>query len=269
MDADKRAAAPLPPPASPPNSRALAAWIPAARTGYVGTRESHPVRRMTIDDLPFVVTEHLENFPDGFFAKLGPGFLTRYCTTYLTSPHAKAYIAEDGGRSVGFLLGVLHPAAHRRHLLAEHGRGLLTRGLACLATRPRLAVRFLRTRFVRYFRSLTRGRGPAHNDRDTAGTTAVLAYIAVNRRWRSQGAGGDLILRFVADAGAAGCTRVSLVTSAGDDGAGRYYERRGWLRRGETSTPDGRPLAAYDLPLRDPRLPGVGWPTAPPANESP
>lgn len=222
------------------------------------------VRHMTCDDLAFVTAEHLDNFPDGFFAKLGPGFLTRYCMTYLTSPHARAYVAEDGGRPVGFLLGVLDPPAHRQHLLAEHGRVLLTRGLAGLAARPRLAMRFLRTRLVRYFLTLTRGRQATDaGDRDVAGPTAVLAYIAVSHRTRSRGAGGAMILRFVADAGHAGCARVSLVTAAGSAGAGSYYERRGWTRRGETRTPDGRVLAAYDLPLRDPRLPGVGWPARP------
>ena len=36
------------------------------------------IRPLRSADLAAVVAEHLTHFPDGFFAKLGPAFLTRY-----------------------------------------------------------------------------------------------------------------------------------------------------------------------------------------------
>ncbi len=205
---------------------------------------------MVPEELPFVVGEHRRFFPDGFFARLGPSFLTAYSRTYVSSPHAGAYIAEGGdGQPVGFLVGVIEPVAHRRHVLQVHRRELLLRAAGALALRPWLALHFLRTRLARYCRSLLRGRpaqqvaGPPH------GITAVLAHVAVAEHARSRGVGEALIGRFVEDATDAGCARASLVTVLGDGGAGMYYERRGWVPKGETRTPDGRRLAAYELPL--------------------
>jgi GNAT superfamily N-acetyltransferase len=140
-----------------------------------------------------------------------------------------------------------------------HGRGLLLRGLGSLALRPRLALHFARTRLARYCRRLipnswTRqapgNPGGSGGPGSPPGTTAVLAHVVVVEHARHHGIGTALIARFVSDASDAGCARVSLVTAAGDGGAGPYYARLGWLPRGETSTSDGRRLAAYDFPLQ-------------------
>ncbi|WP_328971443.1 GNAT family N-acetyltransferase [Streptomyces sp. NBC_00239] len=204
---------------------------------------------MTPEELPFVVAEHRKHFPDGFFARLGPAFLTAYSRTYISSPHAGAYIAESDGEPVGFLVGVIEPVAHRRHVLQVHRRKLLLRAAGALALRPPLALHFLRTRLPRYCRGLLRGRPAPQVARGPRGTTAVLAHVAVVEHARSRGIGEVLISRFVEDANNAGCARVSLVTVLGDGGAGMYYERRGWVPQGETSSPDGRRLATYDLLL--------------------
>ncbi|MDH6522287.1 GNAT superfamily N-acetyltransferase [Streptomyces sp. SAI-090] len=263
VDAEPRAAA-HPSPArlafAPPGTLALpgSGLVAAPRTGRHRAPGGFVIRRMSPEDLPFVVPEYLENFPEGFFARLGPAFLTAQCRTYLASPHARALIAEAEGIPVAFLLGVTDPAAHRCEVLGGHRRTLLLRGLAGLALRPRLALHFVRTRLGRYLRKLMPG-GRAVPDPALVqqGITAVLAYVAVSSRARSGGIGGALIDQFVADAYASGCARVSLVTAVGDSGAGPYYERRGWLPRGETRTPEGRRLAAYDLPLREPCTPGT------------
>ncbi|MEU0042768.1 GNAT family N-acetyltransferase [Streptomyces werraensis] len=207
---------------------------------------------MDPEQLPFVVTEHRRLFPDGFFARLGPAFLTAYTRTYVTSPHARAYIAEAGQQPVGFLVGVIDPAEHRRHVLQNHRRRLLLRAVGGLALRPLLALHFLRTRLGRYGRKLLpRRRTAAPQAPGPSGVTAVLAHVAVIERARSRGIGGALINRFVEDAAASGCARVSLVTVAGPGGAGPYYEARGWVPTGQTRTPDGLRLAAYDFPLND------------------
>ncbi|MFE7979759.1 GNAT family N-acetyltransferase [Streptomyces shenzhenensis] len=82
-----------------------------------------------------------------------------------------------------------------------------------------------------------------------AGITAVLAHVVVIARVRSYGLGSALVRRFTDDAAAAGCARLGLVTAAGPDGAGPYYERLGWQYAGETRTPEGRALLAYEYDL--------------------
>ncbi|MBP8535526.1 N-acetyltransferase [Streptomyces sp. MK37H] len=218
---------------------------------------------MAHEDLPFVVDEHRAHFPDGFFARLGPRFLTAYTATYLGTPHARGYIAEVGGLPAGFLVGVIDPAAHRGQLVRKHGTRLALRACAALSLRPLLTLHFIRTRLSRYCRKLlparyTRGQEelrPVRRD----GATAVLSHVAVNGSARSLGLGSALIERFTQDAAAAGCARVNLVTAAGPDGAGRYYERLGWRFAGSTRTPEGRSFLTYEYPLYtpfpdDPRL---------------
>ena len=251
MDADPRVSA-RPDHAPAQGQTPLGPLIPAMRPP--GERRPCLLRPMTRADLPFVVAEHLEHFPHGFFARLGAGFLTSYTRTYLTGRHARAYVVEAAGHPVGFLVGVLDPPAHRRHVLRSHGPRLAARAVASLAVRPRLAWHFLRTRLGRYLRRLVPRRGTA-GPVPSPGTTAVLSHVVVARQARSLGVGAALIGRFVADAAEAGCARASLVTAAGTEGAGPYYERHGWLARGETRTPEGRLLATYDLPL-SPRRPG-------------
>ncbi|MGP3684239.1 GNAT family N-acetyltransferase [Streptomyces sp. IBSNAI002] len=214
------------------------------------------VRFMANEDLPFVVGEHRRHFPDGFFARLGPAFLTSYTRTYLTSPHATGFIAEVDGRPAGFLVGIVDGAPHRRHLLRAHGISLLGRAALGLLARPRLAWQFSRTRLARYYRKLVPGRAPvgaagprpAHR----VGREAVLSHVAVTPDARSLGIGNELIERFAQFALLADCARISLVTAAGPTGAGPYYEQRGWRRRGETRTPDGLPFVTYERTLLPP-----------------
>ncbi|MFE2938827.1 GNAT family N-acetyltransferase [Streptomyces sp. NPDC059255] len=214
---------------------------------------------MDPEHLPYVVREHLRLFPDGFFARLGPGFLAAYTRTYLTSPHALAFIAVAKQQPVGYLVGVTDPALHRRHVLRRHGGTLLIRALGGLAVRPGLLVHFLRTRAPRYYRKLMRRQQPGQATpvapQASLGPGAVLAHIAVDESARSLGIGVDLIERFVAASAIAGCARVSLVTMEGPGGAGPYYERRGWRREGGSSTPEGRRLLTYERVLDTPSWP--------------
>ncbi|WP_258534959.1 GNAT family N-acetyltransferase [Streptomyces sp. PT12] len=75
----------------------------------------------------------------------------------------------------------------------------------------------------------------------------MLSHIVVTSSARSSGIGAVLLHQFVSDAAAAGCARDSLVTAVGPDGAGAYYERHGWLPRGETLTPEGSRLATEEM----------------------
>jgi GNAT superfamily N-acetyltransferase len=221
-----------------------------ARTGRLpgGVR----LRRMQPDDLEFVVREHQRHFPEGFFARLGRGFLTEYYRPYLSSRYARAAVADDSGRPVGYLVGVTDPSAHRDYVLRAHGRALLLRAAQALLARPGLAVLFLRTRARRYVAKVLprlRPRGTATAPAEPTGRIAVLDRVAVCEPVQSRGIGSALIESFVADAADAGCARVHLVTADGEDGAAGYYESHGWRCCGEHHTPDGQKLLTYDRPL--------------------
>lgn len=120
------------------------------------------VRRMESGDLDFIVREHQERFPDGFFVRLGPRFLTEYYRSFLTGPHARGCVAELAGERVGFLVGVLDPTAHRSHVIKRHGRALTVVASTALMLSPALAWHFLRTRARRYIRRLVALSYPWH-----------------------------------------------------------------------------------------------------------
>jgi GNAT superfamily N-acetyltransferase len=203
-------------------------------------------RRMAAADLPFVVDQHLHHFPDGFFARLGPAFLTEYYRGFLTGDSVSATIAEVDGRQVGYLVGVTDPPAHREHVVRRHGRSLVLKALAAMLLQPALGLVFLRTRLLLYARKLLRRRTPAAPaDAAAVVPTAVLTHVAITTGAQSNGIGSELIRRFEDEVATAGCRRLTLVTASGADGAGPYYERRGWTPCGERRTPDGLWLTTY------------------------
>lgn len=208
------------------------------------------LRRMGLGDLPYVVSEHRKHFPDGFFVRLGPKFLTRYYRTFLDGPPASAIVAEVDGAVCGYLVGALSPQRHRRLLLQYHGRALALAGVWGLLTHPSLVLLFAVTRLRRYAVSLLRARRDTiERPGSVGGQVAFLSHLAVSSQAQGAGVGSALIQHFVQAARSAGCTRVLLVTLASADGAGEFYERRGWLRTGERRTSEGRSIVVYERPL--------------------
>ncbi len=213
----------------------------------------HPhitVRRMGLADLGFVVAQHLEHFPDNVFGQLGDRFLTEYYRTFLDGPHADARIAISDGVPVGFLVGILDVAEHRRLVRRYHARRLAWHAARALSLRPRMAFGLLRRRAQVWLRRNNEA------GRSADGSVAVLSHVAVDLSSRGYGTGTTLILGFVDAATTAGAVRVALATRAGDLGAGRLYESLGWQLARERSTFDGRRIALYDLDLPAPRLEG-------------
>jgi GNAT superfamily N-acetyltransferase len=225
-------------------------------------------RRMAAADLPFVVDQHLYHFPDGFFARLGPAFLSEYYRAFLTGPSVSATIAEIEGRPVGYLVGVSDPAWHREHVVRRHGRSLALKAATAMLLHPSLGLLFLHTRVGLYARKLLRRRSQPQPSpaAPPAGRTAVLTHVAIAPGAQSRGIGSELIRRFDEEVAAIGCTRITLVTASGVDGAGPYYEHRGWTACGERCTPDGLWLTTYQRPCgADPV--GEGTVTYPPRSE--
>lgn len=206
------------------------------------------VRSMREQDVPGVVSAHLLAFADGFFARLGRKFLTRYYRTFCDGPFAVALVAETDGHACGYLVGIVDPSQHRRVLLSDHGRLLAWWGFLGLARRPLLLMRFVATRSKRYAAALLRAR---HTDQAEPERVAVLSHIVVAPERRGDGVGTALVDHFLGRAVAAGCERACLVTIAGSGGAGDFYSQMGWTYIQSRLSVDHRRLAYYELDLRE------------------
>lgn len=209
--------------------------------------DSVDIRAADSGDLDFCAALHAETLPHGFFAQLGHRFLRAYLATFVASPHAAALVATAETSPVGMVVGILRPAAHSRWVLRERGARLALLGGVALVARPRLLLRFVRTRLTRYRRALSRRRAA-----DTAGgptRPAVLSHVAVAPGAVGLGLGRRLVDAFVDAAANAGCSEVLLVTLAGEDGAAGFYRSLGWVENGSHSDFDGQPVTAFSLPL--------------------
>lgn len=207
------------------------------------------VLAMGPEHLEGVTRLHLRALPEGFFARLGAGFLRAYLSTYRASPYACAFAAVGDGRLQGFLVGVHAPAAHRQWVIRHHGLRLALRGAVALLARPRLLALFVRTRLARYGRALLRRRGsPAAAAPAGASAAAVLAHVAVDREARGAGAGRALVDAFLSAVAANGGRAVVLVTRAGS-GAEAFYDRLGFERSSERTDAEGVVWVGYRVEL--------------------
>lgn len=202
--------------------------------------------------LPLYAAMHTEALPHGFFVSLGPRFLRGYLTTFVDSPHAVALSVSVEGQPVGFLVGVVRPAAHTRWVLRRHGVRLALWGASALLVRPRLGVRFVRTRVRRYAVAWRRHRGDATAPAPSTAPRnppAVLSHIVVVPGARGTGAGRTLVHAFEEEARDAAARWATLLTQTGSEGAGGFYESLGWTRRTERSTPDGERVEEWTKDL--------------------
>lgn len=224
------------------------------------------LRRATAADLDATAQLHIEQLPVGFFPDLGPRFMRRWHRTFLDSPNAVAFVAvcRDGAREdvCAFLLGSTDEAAHMRALLADR-RCLLTLASTAalsLLRHPPLAVRFLRTRAGpwtgRFLRTMTT-RTVAHSAQVEPMPVALLAAVAVRPALRGSGVGALLVELFLGHAYERRAATAELLTSAGPDGAGAFYEHLGWSPGREHRTRDGFTVRSYHHPVVPPGRSGI------------
>lgn len=218
------------------------------------TAHAVAVREMTEVDLRFASALHRSSLGHGLFPSLGPRFLRCYLRTFTSSPTAVALVAELDGAVAGFLVGVLDEPTHYRGVVRQHGLRLAAMGLTALAVRPRVALRFARTRMRRYVGGLGR---LARADRSVGARVsaarpadAILTHVAVAAEARSARVGSALVVRFTELARGRGAAAARLVTRSGEAGAGPFYERLGWRRGGEFVDRDGLTWLRYRLDLQ-------------------
>lgn len=195
------------------------------------------VRHLTLHDATWSAQLHKRALSVGLFPSLGARFLRRYHRSFIESPFAVALVACADGAPVGFVVGVLHPAAHRRETVRRHGMGLALLGLPSILTRPTVLARFVRTRAGPYARGLWRQLRPAPAVArvEKPSRVAVLSHIAIEDSLRGQGVGSTLVDAFVCAAADEGSSIVQ--TSTVDRST--FYESLGWTAVGSGRTFDG------------------------------
>lgn len=202
-------------------------------------------------DLRATARLHRRALPGGFFARLGERFVRRYHATFAGSPEAVLLVAEQEGRTAGFLAGTLANRRHYREVVRRWWPALTWAGALALLRRPRVTAEFLRTRLGRYRRALLRaGRGgrTAGATAEPDGPVAVLTHVAVAPDARGDGVGQRLVQAFVERARRAGAAEIRLVTAAGG-AAARFYRRLGWRSRGTRRGADGTFVEEFELQL--------------------
>ena len=205
---------------------------------------------MTRSDGPEAARLHAEALPHGFFSSLGPRFLGAYLRTYQDDPNGVALVVREGSRLVGFVVGSTDTATRRAHVVRKHGLLLLRCGLLALLVRPRVALRFVRTRLFRYLVGLGAGlRRRPSAPTGPARRVAVLAHVAVSRDARGGGIGSALVNAFRLQAAAGGADRAVLVTLEGEHGAAAFYDRLDWRPMGSTDDREGVRWARYEADL--------------------
>ncbi len=226
---------------------------PCPRSGPV-TADDLALRGATTADLDATAHLHIEQLPVGFFPDLGPHFMRRWHKTFLDSPHGVALVAVcrcDAGEQVcAFLFGSIDESAHLRAVLADRRclLALAATAAVSLLRHPPLAVRFLRTRARPWTRRLLRtltSRPAAPPARTDPVPVALLAAVAVRPSLRGSGVGARLVELFLIRAHERGAATAELVTGAGPDGAGAFYEHLGWSPGREHRTRDGDTVRSY------------------------
>lgn len=216
---------------------------------------------------------HRTQLPDGFFARLGEGFLRAYHDSFLRSPYGIALVTGSDAAPTGFLVGALVNREHYRFVARYCSARMAARGAVALLVRPPLAWLFVRTRAVRYARwvmrytgrRLRRGRpgvtaaarAPAAGAGFAAPPSAVveppiavLTHVAVDPAAQGTGAGRALVTAFIEAAREAGADEARLVTAANGP-AEQFYDRLGWTAGAVRNGSGGSLVREYRWPLHE------------------
>lgn len=198
-----------------------------------------------------MVERHLEQFPNGFYSRLGARFLRVYFREYLrcSASISVAAVLPGTDHVVGYLIGNVDRGLHERDLYLRSAPVLTLAGMAALASRPGEAADFMRSRSAWYLRRYVRGvvRGLRH--KGPASHVGELLYIHTTSEYRRHGCGAALLRAFVEHAQRAHSDRLVLVTEQGNLIAREFYAHRGWREGASSVARDGRTLLQLEFAL--------------------
>ena len=211
------------------------------------------VKPLPTTALPQTAALHEELLPNGLFPALGRRFLRRWHRTFITSRYGVALSAHDQtGRCCGFLLGTLDQHRYTQDVLRRDTYKLAATGVISMATRPRLAARFLRTRAARYFVRITNARKDtaAHDQPQppSEAAVAVLHALVTDASTRGRGVGAALLEQFEHELRCRGVSTLQLVTLA-SGGATGFYRRLGYVETDRRTNRDREAVVQFERRL--------------------
>jgi ribosomal protein S18 acetylase RimI-like enzyme len=193
------------------------------------------IQRMLPKHIESVVRVHLESFPGFFLSSLGPGFLRLFYQGVLNDETGIAVIAEREDVVLGFVCGSNAPRGFYRRLFQKQWWRFGWAAMGALARRPWMVRRFLGA--VR-MRVVSEDAAPA----------AELMSLAISPHAQRQGLGGDLVLRFLAEARSLGASRVTLTTDRqANQHVNSFYHRLGFALAASFVTNTGREMNRYEI----------------------
>jgi ribosomal protein S18 acetylase RimI-like enzyme len=196
------------------------------------------IREANAADLAQIVSAHERCFPGFLMTMLGSAFLGAYYRTSFDYAGTVALVAQEGGDTVGFVVGYVAPQKFYALLRKRRWR------LASSAIR---AVLRSPSSFPRVFGNMQRMSGAARPS-TTSRLGTELAAIGVIPEASRKGLGKALVRNFVQRAGALKAEYVHLTTDAeNNDEVNVFYQKLGFARSKAFAAPGGRLLNEYVL----------------------
>lgn len=203
------------------------------------------VRPAEQNDIAAIVNIHLAAFHQGFnLSAFGPRFLRKYYELILHFEQSILLVAECGGKVEGFAAGFVNPQDFYARLKKNKWR-LAFAAMTAIPTRPAVAIRL--------YEVARRGSQFMGRPETQKNNYCELSSIAIRPSAANRGLGKALIEEFLARAAEMKAAKVYLTTDAkNNDPVNAFYRRMNFTLTEAFTTPSGRVLNEYAMPLKNP-----------------
>lgn len=170
-------------------------------------------------DIDGVANVHLAAFPGFFLTSLGRKFLSEMYRGFLNHPSGIFFVAEEGGKVMGFVAGTSAPAEFFSELRRRRSLFFLLWALPALLRHPMVVFQKLRSAIF------YRGDKPAGLEGG-----ALLSSIGVSPDVVGKSVGKRLLHDFENEAFSRGVEFVYLTTDeVGNERVNKFYKNNGYL----------------------------------------
>lgn len=193
------------------------------------------IRAMHLEDIPTVVSVHLQSFQNFFLSSLGQAFLRELYTSIFNDPSGISFVACVDGRVNGFVAGTDQPSGFYRRLIKQSWWRFGLASIIPVLRQPAIIPRLLRS-FTMPQRV------------ETTQRVATLMSIAVLPDTQGQQLGKQLVLAFLEECRNRQLARVNLTTDRRkNDNVNEFYRRIGFKCLRSFTTPEGREMNEYEI----------------------
>lgn len=190
------------------------------------------VRRASVSDSAAIAALHVAEIPWGLLSGMGPRFVAAFYRTLLDGPWGFGFLAEQGGRPVGYCCGVVH---WRRFYAVFVRRNWLLAAQSVFGRIARGGVR-------RLFETTKYAAAASLPD-------AELLSIALHPDARGTGTADALVRAVLDEFARRGVSRVRVTTAADNTAAARVYERSGFRLVQRAEIHPGESASIYVIAL--------------------